>query len=51
MNFVFGPKTLSDKHKLICVSGIGYILDKDFSFVKIAAPYAQVNNYKLLFCA
>lgn len=23
-------------------SGIGYILDPDFSFVKVAAPYAQV---------
>lgn len=27
--------------------GIGYILDPDFSFVKIAAPYAQVG-YVLL---
>lgn len=26
----------------ILLSGIGYTLDPDFSFVKIAAPYAQV---------
>lgn len=25
-----------------CPVGIGYILDPKFSFVKIAAPYAQV---------
>uniref|UniRef100_A0A453KI40 Uncharacterized protein n=1 Tax=Aegilops tauschii subsp. strangulata TaxID=200361 RepID=A0A453KI40_AEGTS len=24
-----------------CFTGIGYILDPDFSFVKVAAPYAQ----------
>lgn len=27
----------------ILLSGIGYILNPDFSFVKIAAPYAQVS--------
>jgi hypothetical protein len=26
------------------VTGIGYILNPDFSFVKIAAPYAQVQT-------
>jgi len=25
-------------------AGLGYILNPDFSFVKIAAPYAQVQN-------
>ena len=28
----------------IFLTGLGYILNPDFSFVKIAAPYAQVQN-------
>lgn len=28
----------------IVLTGIGYILNPDFSFVKIAAPYAQVKT-------
>lgn len=31
-----------DKSHLVHFAGIGYILDPDFSFVKVAAPYAQV---------
>lgn len=29
--------------------GIGYTLDPDFSFVKIAAPYAQVKIVHVFF--
>lgn len=28
--------------KSVCFSGIGYALDPNFSFAKVAAPYAQV---------
>lgn len=29
------------------LTGIGYTLDPDFSFVKVAAPYAQVLHISL----
>ncbi|GMN27588.1 hypothetical protein TIFTF001_001718 [Ficus carica] len=36
-----------DQQQTFAAIGIGYILDPDFSFVKIAAPYAQARSYTM----